>query len=395
MTSGEEIRLDEIQAQAVELACADGGGVCVITGGPGTGKTTTTRTILDAWDGRGVAYELCSPTGKAAKRMQEATGRRARTIHRLLEYNPMGGFGRCAERPLEAQAVVVDEASMVDVVLFAALLEALPRGCRLVMVGDADQLPSVGPGQVLADLVEAEEVPTVRLRTVHRAAMESWVCRNAPQVIAGEMPELGAAPDFQFLECEDAAGVQKAVQSLAMAGGDFQLLTPQKTGPAGTRALNALLQDALNPARVGERSWELGEEGAEVRPRDRVMQTVNNYSLEVFNGEVGVIDSFEEASMAVDYGDRVVRYSRETAAGTRLAYAMTVHKSQGSEFGHAAVVCHSSHTYMLTRQLLYTGITRAKQRVTLIGDVKGIKAALGKGDAPRNSALIERLRGAA
>jgi exodeoxyribonuclease V alpha subunit len=329
--------------------------------------------------------------------MSEATGRAAGTIHRLLEFHPAHGWQRNERTPLEVDAVFIDESSMMCIELAAVLLDALTDRTRLILVGDANQLPSVGPGRVLADLVEGATVPVARLTTVHRAAAESWVCRNAPRVLTGESLELSAAPDFLFCEAgsaEDAARIVGDVVARIVPGA--QVLAPQRTTACGVEALNRSLQALINPS-TGVDEWKLGD--TTFRRGDRVIQTKNDYkivaldgSAGVFNGEVGEILSIGTGGMVVDFGDRSVEYSKGQAIGLDLAYALTVHKSQGSEFPWVVVVAHSSHSYMLTRQLFYTGITRAKKGVVLVGDQKGLRTALsGKEPPKRNTSLIEQM----
>lgn len=385
------MQLDTSQEVAVELACT--APFAVITGGPGTGKSTCLKVALDRMDARGERYALASPTGKAAKRMNEATGREASTIHRLLGWT-QGGWTHCEENPLDLDVIVIDEASMLDVELCEALVDALTDTTRLVLVGDANQLPSVGPGRILADLVEAELVPVARLTHVHRAAAKSWICRNAPRVLAGEALELVDARDFRFFEVEDIGEAAQKVGEIVTLPEyqGAQVLSPQRTTACGVTALNAQLQARLNPppASGAGQAWQFGDRV--FRRGDRVIQTSNNYDLGVFNGEVGeVIDI--DALMLVDFGDRRVHFAKVHACDLQLAYALTVHKCQGSEFPWVVCVVHSAHTYMLTRQLFYTAITRAKKGVVIVGNQKGLHAATSAKDPPRrNTSLVERMR---
>jgi exodeoxyribonuclease V alpha subunit len=370
----------------------------IVTGGPGTGKTFTVRTALDELDARGQIYKLAAPTGKAARRMSEATGRPASTVHRLLGWTPRG-WTFDSFNPIEADVVIIDESSMLDIELAAALVDAIGEDTRLIFVGDANQLPSVGPGRVLADLVESEMVPVARLTHVHRAAAESWVCRNAPRVLAGAPLELSNFSDFRYVEAESIDDVAATVRRL-IAQPEYlgaQILAPQRNTAAGVEALNAALQQQLNPP--GTRpEWKLGEKL--LRVGDRVIQTANAYKLEaesgelgVFNGEVGTILEIDNSDMRVDFGDRCVRYSKEAAFALDLAYALTTHKSQGSEFEWVICIVHSAHSYMLTRQLFYTAITRAKKGVVIVGNRKGIEVATSaKPPPPRNTGLVERMR---
>lgn len=421
--------LDPSQQAAVELMLS--APIGVVTGGPGTGKTTITRAALDRMDARGESYLLAAPTGKAARRMEEATGRKASTIHRLLGYGLGshhadgfgGGFLYGVDEPLEANVIVIDEASMIDIELAQALLEAVHAPSRILFVGDAAQLPSVGPGRVLCDLIESGEVPVARLTKVHRAAAESWVCSQAPEVLAGQIPDLGARADFHWLERDIRDHAVDAVVGLVAGGGpyyrgpslrelgvedraDVQVLVPQNVGRAGTGVLNRRLQALLNPAK-GRDGWRVGgkskggvggdqdDDGTvEIRIGDRVIQTRNDYLLDVMNGEVGVVEALTQGELVVRFDEeRRVSYSRDSASALRLAYALTVHKYQGSEVPWAVVLCHSTHTRMLTRQLLYTAITRAKKGVVLVGDRLGIERAVkNERDRKRYTGLVDRLR---
>lgn len=390
--------LDESQERAVELVCAARFGI--VTGGPGVGKTTVLRYALDRLDAARKTYELAAPTGKAAKRIQEATGRPARTIHRLLEFHPKHGFQRNASRPLECSVVVIDESSMVDVELGAALLSAIhPQRTRLILIGDADQLPPVGPGRIFGDLVDSGDVPLVRLQHLHRSAAESWVATNAPRVLRGEMPDVRGRRDFKFVVVEEAAAILPEVRRLVVEvfptklDADVQVIIPQRPGLAGCEAANRVLQDSLNPRK--DDTPYLPRDKHELRPGDRVIQTKNDYELEVFNGEVGDILEIAGGGVVVEYeGREPVRYPLERAGALQLAYALTCHRCQGSEYPWVIVVCHSTHSFMLTRQLVYTAITRGKQGVVMIGDEKGLRHALrARKTDTRHTTLIERLRG--
>ncbi len=389
------ITLDPSQRDALDLASRKR--ISIITGGPGTGKTTILRALIDGLD-PDVRVALCAPTGKAAKRMTEATGREAKTIHRLLGFSPIeNGFFHTKENTLPFDIVVVDESSMVDVELFADLCDAIDkRTTRLVLVGDANQLPSVGPGAILADLVAGGRVPCARLTHVHRSASGSWICTSAPRVLEGEPIALEDRDDFRFVEVDEAANVPKHCGEVLEDFGDAQILVPQRTGKAGADAINVAMQERFNPLRPGESTW--GKAPDALRPRDRVIHVKNNYELGVFNGEVGTVASIdsEESRLLVDYPDRSlpVVYTRTDANDLRLAYALTIHKSQGSEWPWVVVVVHNTHTFMLTRQLLYTAITRGKQGVVVVGNEQGIANALKcKRDSARNTALNDRVDG--
>lgn len=403
------ITLDPSQLAAVELALTAPLGI--ITGGPGRGKTTITRAALDLMDAAGATYELASPTGKAARRMEEATGRPAQTIHRLLGYGMGNPWLHDVDNPLRTDCVVVDEASMIDLDLMRALLAAIdPELTRLILVGDADQLPSVGAGRVFGDLIDSTRVPVARLTTLHRSAAEAWVSTQAPEVLAGRVPDLAPRPDFEFIERENRDAAADAVVELVtrelpergIAPADVQVLVPMTVGPAGTSVLNRRLQAVCNDAPPGS-GWKIGkgsegESAEEIRVGDRVIQTRNDYMLNVFNGETGRIVSVGADELEVDMGDaarpRLIAYSRDAARSLRLAYALTVHRYQGSETPWAVVLCHSTHTRMLSRNLLYTAITRAKKGVVIVGDRLGIERAVkNASNARRNTGLIDRLRG--
>jgi len=296
-----------------------------------------------------------------------------------------------------ADAVIIDEASMVDVALFSALLDAIDETqTRLILVGDANQLPSVGPGAILSDLVRSDLVPCARLTTVHRSAAESWICTSAPRILEGEALDLKARADFAFESCDVALNVPelcaRAYEKHRVAG--VQILVPQKTGKAGADAINVSLQARFNPHAKGAPQW--GHGSNLLRAGDPVIHTQNNYQLGVFNGECGTVVSIDAESLLVQYPDRTlrVRYSKADARALRLAYALTIHKSQGSEWPWVIVVAHSTHSYMLTRQLLYTAITRGKAGVCIVGNEQGIAHALKtKKDSARNTALCDRIRG--
>lgn len=397
-----KLTLDPSQERAVTLMLSKRLGI--VTGGPGVGKTTTLRSALDALDKRGSRYMLAAPTGKAARRVFESTGRAAGTIHRLLEFG-RDGFARNEHNPLETDVVFIDESSMIDVELGAALVKAIdPKRTRLILIGDANQLPPVGPGRMFGDLVDSGLVPVARLTTLHRSAQESWIHVNAQRVLRGEALDLEARKDFRFIDVgDDATKVLPAVLKLQvetlpkMMVTASQTLIPQRPGVAGIDACNALLQSTLNKKKPGAPFIPRGK-GSELRIGDRVIQTRNDYSLAnkqgVFNGEIGDIIDIEKGGVTVTFPDRGnVAYTLEQANALQLAYALTVHRYQGSEVPWAVVVAHSTHSYILTRQLLYTAITRGKQGVILVGNKRGIDVALSdKKPLPRNTGLIERMR---
>lgn len=403
-----ELILDASQERAVELVCS--ARIGIVTGGPGTGKSTCLRVALDRLDKRGVHYALCSPTGKAAKRLSEATGgRTAQTLHRLLEFHPVKGFRVNAMNPLECDVVIVDESSMVDTSLLAALMNGVtPRRTRVIFVGDANQLPPVGPGRPFGDLVDWGHVPTVRLEVLHRAALDSWIHVAAQDMLRGRVPSLEPRHDFRWVEVHDPRWIKPKLQRLLTdvfgpgkkIEAEAQVLIPQKPGVAGIEATNPVLQDALNPKKPGAPVWPRGN--WEIRVGDLVIQTRNDYMLDVFNGEIGrvmhigpvKIDSVEVHAMVVSFPGHAYDsvYTVDKVPALQLAYALTIHRSQGSEFDWAIVVCHSTHNFMLSRQLIYTAITRAKRGVVLVGDRKGLVRAVGnRRTEHRNTTLVERL----
>lgn len=407
------IALDPSQERAVELMLS--ARVGIVTGGPGRGKTTITRVALDRMDARGERYELASPTGKAARRLEEATERPAQTIHRLLGYGQGDPWAFNIDNPLPTDAVIIDECSMVCVEVARALFESVQPPTRLILVGDDAQLPSVGPGRVFADLIESHTIPVARLTKLHRSAAQSWVATQAPEVLAGRVPSLDRRDDFEFIEREnrDAAAealvelVTRTLPERGIAPADVQVLIPMTVGPAGTSILNRRLQALCNTSSARGSGWKIGGgdgEGAEeIRVGDRVIQTRNNYLLGVFNGETGRVlscssgESSDGAELVVDFGDakkpRLITYDRDSARALRLAYALTVHRYQGSESPWIVALVHSTHTRMLSRNLLYTAITRAKKGVVIVGDRIGIERAVKNArDAKRNTGLADRLR---
>lgn len=374
--------LDDVQSGAVDLAAR--ALVVVITGGPGTGKTTVCRSIVARWmsDSPGASIALCAPTGKASRRLSEQTGRDAHTIHRLLGAGPTGFRGM----QLPYTHYIIDEASMLDVELAAQLMRVIAPGSHVVLVGDVDQLPPVGPGNVLSDLISCRHVHTVRLSQIYRQNEHSHISSNASLVITGKRPVTDdpLSNDFAWVPVDGASDVVASVVGLARRheGEDVQVLCPQRTGTCGVEALNAALRDAINPSRG---SLEVRSAGTAYRAGDRVMHVKNNYNLSVVNGEVGCVTSIRDGGMSVYYGDRTVDYTTSDASELRHCYATTIHKSQGSEYSIVIVVVHSSHSYMLSRRLLYTAITRGKTMVYLVGDDKGLRRAVRNADDSRRN----------
>ena len=399
------IALARQQAEAVKTALA--AKVAVITGGPGVGKTTIVRGIVSILRRKGVAVALAAPTGRAAKRLADATGVPASTLHRLLEWRPAeASFARNAARPLEADVLIVDEASMVDVRLGADLVAALPPSARLVLVGDVDQLPSVGPGTVLADVIASGAVPVVRLTEIFRQAAQSLIVVNAHRIHDGDMPELGGTGaerdffrDFFFLEEDDPAKAAALIRDLVstrlprkygLQPHEIQVLSPMHRGELGAGNLNALLQEALT---TGAQGVERGARN--LRIGDKVMQVRNDYDKEVWNGDCGVIERIdtENEALTIRFDDRPVEYGYDELDTVALAYAATVHKSQGSEYAAVVIPIHTQHYVMLQRNLLYTAVTRGKRLVVLVGTRKALSLAVRNADvAARCSGLAARLR---
>ena len=380
------LSLAQSQVAAIRLALASK--VLVITGGPGVGKTTIVNAILRILAAKGVSMLLCAPTGRAAKRMTEATGFEAKTIHRLLEVDPRsGGFKRNEENPLDCRLLVVDETSMVDVMLMHALLKAVPTDAALLIVGDIDQLPSVGPGQVLADIIASGAVAVVRLTEVFRQAAHSRIITCAHQINRGIIPDLSkpdGESDFFFVPADDAETAVSRIVELVKTRIpqrfgldpilDIQVLSPMSRGGVGARSLNIELQAALNPA--GERKVE--RFGWTFAVGDKVMQIENDYDKEVYNGDIGYIEDLDpdagELSVSVD--GRSVTYGFGELDTLVLAYAATIHKSQGSEYPAVVIPVLTQHYTMLQRNLLYTGVTRGRRLVVLVGQRKAVAIAV-------------------
>lgn len=421
------ILLDEMQLLFIKKSIENG--VSILTGGPGTGKTTTINGIIQFFGAKNLKISLAAPTGRAAKRMSEATGYEAKTIHRLLEVNGVvndkdasshGEFLRNEENPLETDVVIVDEMSMVDISLFNSLLKAIPLNCRLVMVGDIDQLPSVGPGNVLHDIIASERFSTVKLEKIFRQAMESDIVKNAHKVNNGEKIKLdNKSSDFFFIEESDAMHItariwrllsQKLPKYVDAKTSDIQVITPMKKGNLGTYKLNEDLQRALNPKAINKKEYELPN-GKILREHDKVMQNKNDYKLDwiikgmydipietgkgVFNGDIGEVIEIDKLNKKVEVlydENRYVKYDFTDLDEIELAYAITIHKSQGSEYPAIVIPILDVPRLLSNRNLLYTAITRAKKCVVIVGSEKALNYMIqNKNEVRRQTGLCEKL----
>ena len=397
------LQLAPQQRQALDTALSSK--TLVITGGPGVGKTTLVNAFLAALENQDLVISLCAPTGRAAKRLGETTGREAMTIHRLLETNPRkGGFRRNRKHPLACDGLIVDETSMVDVNLMRSLLQAVPDDAGLLLLGDADQLPSVGPGQVLTDIIDAQAVPVARLTDVYRQAARSRIITMAHEFNQGNVPDLSspaAESDFYFLPVDSPEAATKRILSLVKTHipdrfgldptTDIQVLCPMNRGAAGTHALNARLQPALNPATAPR----LEHGGGVFVPGDKVMQTENNYEADVYNGDIGRVEDVDpvERKVWVSFDGHLVTYEPRNLDTLTLAYATTIHKSQGSEYPAVVIPWLKQHYPMLRRSLLYTAVTRGKRLVILVGEKQALHIAVRNAAARRRwSRLSEWLR---
>lgn len=394
------ISYDEVQKEAIFTAAKSK--FMVLTGGPGTGKTTTTLAIIKAFQGLGGKVLLAAPTGRAAKRMTETCGMEAKTIHRLLEYKPTDGYVKNEDNPLDCDVLIIDETSMVDIILMYNLLKAVANNTVVILVGDVDQLPSVGAGNVLKDIINSEQVNVVKLTRIFRQAQGSAIITNAHKINKGDFPELksGKDSDFFFIEEEEPSKVVEQIKSLCTTRlpkyykmdpiNDIQVLCPMQRGETGTANLNTVLQESLNKSTVsikhGGTLYKLG---------DKVMQIKNNYDKNVFNGDIGRITSIdtEDKTLVITYDENPVDYDVTELDEVVLAYATTVHKSQGSEYKIVVAPFTTQHYMMLQRNLLYTGVTRAKKIMVLIGTKKAVAMAVRNNKTTkRNTKLTERLK---
>ncbi len=395
ITHDSDLQLSEEQREAVRAVLTHK--VTVLTGGPGTGKTVTMRTVIQALEALGCSYALCAPTGRAAKRLSEATDRPAKTIHRMLKYAPLDGFRHNEENPLEVDCLIVDEASMLDLLLTNHLLKAIDPAAHVLFVGDIDQLPSVGAGDVLRDLIASGRATTVRLTTIFRQAADSGIVINAHRINRGRMPLLNQSDDFFFFSSRDPRQAADLLVDVVQRRiprkfglhptDDVQVLAPMYRGACGVANLNARLQMALNPPTAGKPERRLG--GRAFRVGDKVMQTRNNYARDVYNGDIGRVSGIDpvEQTLTVAIDDQPVVYDWGEADELVHAFAVSVHKSQGSEYLAIVLPMLTQHYLMLQRNLLYTAITRAKRLVVLVGTRRAI------GIAVRNNQVRERRSG--
>ncbi|MBR0469018.1 MAG: ATP-dependent RecD-like DNA helicase [Mogibacterium sp.] len=416
--SGGDIELSDEQQAAIEACLTNN--ITIITGGPGTGKTTIINTLVKIFDFAGLETALAAPTGRAAKRMEEASGKPAMTIHRLLEFvwsdeEDTLNFGRNEENPLEQDVIIIDEASMIDLMLMDGLLDAIKEGTRLIFTGDADQLPSVGAGNVLRDMIASECIPTIRLREIFRQAEGSGIVSNSHLINNGEYPAGQGGDDFFIISKTHETAVSDTIRELiggrieagfgfVRSADDIQVLTPTKRGMLGAPSLNAVLQEVINPADGSKAELKLGN--VVFREGDKVMQLRNNYGAEwrsddyslsgegVFNGDMGTIESIDTAdkTMTVRMDDRLIVYAGDMLEEIDLAYAITVHKSQGSEFPAVIIPVLNFPPMLMTRNLLYTAVTRGKKLVVIVGDPNRVRAMIDNNRADgRYTGLKERL----
>ncbi len=399
-----QIQLAQKQKEAIK-ACLHHG-VLVLTGGPGTGKTTVIKGILSILKAQGLKIRLAAPTGRAAKRLSETTGQKALTIHRLLEANNLAqddnlqlGFSKDIDDQLDADVIILDEVSMVDIVLMHHFLNAVPDGCRIILVGDTDQLPAVGPGSVLKDIIRSQKIPAIRLDEIFRQAQTSMIIQNAHIINAGRLPDLRKQySDFVFYELNDDTSITQKILDLCTKDlphegfdvlKDVQILSPMHRFLCGVENLNLMLQERLNPKKNQD---ELKYSSQTFRVGDKVMHIRNNYQKNVFNGDIGFIQDINNEKLTVDYFDHIVTYEKNELNELTLAYASSVHKSQGSEYKVVIIPLSTSHYIMLQRNLLYTAITRAKQKVIIIGSKKALMTAIQSNRTQKRYTLLaERL----
>lgn len=399
-----QIQLAQKQKEAIK-ACLHHG-VLVLTGGPGTGKTTVIKGILSILKAQGLKIRLAAPTGRAAKRLSETTGQKALTIHRLLEANNLAqddnlqlGFSKDIDDQLDADVIILDEVSMVDIVLMHHFLNAVPDGCRIILVGDTDQLPAVGPGSVLKDIIRSQKIPAIRLDEIFRQAQTSMIIQNAHIINAGRLPDLRKQySDFVFYELNDDTSITQKILDLCTKDlphegfdvlKDVQVLSPMHRFLCGVENLNLMLQERLNPKKNQD---ELKYSSQTFRVGDKVMHIRNNYQKNVFNGDIGFIQDINNDKLTVDYFDHIVTYEKNELNELTLAYASSVHKSQGSEYKVVIIPLSTSHYIMLQRNLLYTAITRAKQKVIIIGSKKALMTAIQSNRTQKRYTLLaERL----
>ena len=394
------IEYDGVQREAIRSALRHK--VLILTGGPGTGKSTTTLGMIQAMQAAGLRISLAAPTGRAAKRMTEVTGMEAKTIHRLLEYSPSEGYKRNGDHPLETDALIVDECSMIDLILMNSLLKAVPLNARVILIGDTSQLPSVGAGNVLKDLISSGTVPVVELKRIFRQARTSRIVMNAHRINAGQFPQISNArgSDFFMIPGEQAEETAAEIVNLVsrrlpgyfgIRPAEIQVLVPMQRGPCGAGILNQLLQERLNP---GDPEKSLRRSGTVFRTGDKVMQIRNNYDKDVYNGDIGEISRVNpaERTLLVIYEGREVAYDIAELDELVLAYATTIHKAQGAEYPVIVMPVINSHFVMLQRNLIYTGITRAKKAVVLVGNSQALGYAIRNDRvSQRNSLLAGRL----
>ena len=393
------IEYDEIQAKGIQQAVT--AKVMILTGGPGTGKTTTTLGIIRILQIMGMHILLAAPTGRAAKRMTETTGMEAKTIHRLLEFKPSGGYQRNEKNMLDGDVLIIDESSMIDVILMNSLMKAIPPHMKLILIGDIDQLPSVGAGNVLHDIIDSNQFPVIRLTKIFRQAQSSRIIMNAHKINDGRYPDLsnGKNTDFFFIEAEEPEVAANTIVELVksrlpkyyhISPSSIQVLSPMQKGIVGASNLNIMLQDAINPS-----DKCLYRAGRSFRPNDKVMQIRNNYDKEVFNGDIGFISEidFDNNKLNVVFDNRIIEYDITELDELVQAYAITIHKSQGSEYPVVVMPVMMTHFIMLQRNLIYTGITRAKKVLVIVGTKKAVSYSVRNVTVTkRNTKLKERLQ---